>query len=176
MGQFNGGLVGTGGSSVNDRFNTEWATYLYGSWTIALYLDNIQSATTSYVFGDYDADFRCLTSGIGGADLTLKGFGITDVVVANAAVSGPTVTHFVYDSIGGVILAYVNGVWVPPLIGQAPLTISAFPGGGPFLVGAYSPNRGINAGAILDEFRMYNRALSAAEITATWDQSLPVYN
>lgn len=35
---------------------------------------------------------------------------------------------------------------------------------------------GLFAGGILDEFRMYNRALSDAEITATWDQSLPVYN
>jgi hypothetical protein len=176
LGQFSGGLIGTGGASYLDRLNTGWATDLSGDWTISLYLDNIQSAAASYVFGDFDADFRCLTGGTGGADLILKGFGIVDVVATNAAVSGPTVTHFVYDSIGGAILAYVNGVQVVPFVGQAPLTISAFPGGGPFLVGGYSPNAGLNAGSILDEFRMYNRALSAAEIAATWDQSLPVYN
>jgi len=175
LGQFSGGLNGTGGASYLDRLNTGWATDLSGDWTISLYLDNIQSTTVSYVFGDYDADFRCLTGGTGGVDLILKGFGIVDVVATNAAVTGPAVTHFVYDSSGGVILAYVNGVQVD-IVGQAPLTISAFPGGGPFLVGGYSPNAGLNAGSILDEFRMYNRALSDAEILATWDQSLPVYN
>ena len=178
LGQFNGGLIGGDGISYNDRLNTGWATELSGSWTISLYLDNVQSATAAYVFGDSDADFRCLTSGIGGADLTLKGFGITDVVVANAGLSGPTVTHFVYNALEAFpkIRAYVDGVLVATVPQTVPLTISAFPGGGPFLVGGYSPNRGINAGTILDEFRMYNRALLDEEIAATWDQSLPVFN
>jgi len=175
LGQFSGGLIGTGGASYLDRLNTGWATNLSGDWTISLYLDNIQSVSAAYIFGDYDAGFRCLTSGIGGADLILKGFGIFDVVATNAAVSGPTVTHFVYDSSGPAILAYVNGVWVTT-VGQAPITINAFPGGGPFLVGGYSPNPGLNAGSILDEFRLYNRALDADEIAATWDQGLPVFN
>jgi len=176
LGQFSGGLNGTGGASYLDRLNTGWATNLSDDWTISLYLDNVPSTIASYVFGDYDAaEFRCLTGGTSGTDLILKGFGIFDVVATNAAVSGPTVTHFVYDSSGPAILAYVNGVWVTT-VGQAPITINAFPGGGPFLVGGYSPNPGLNAGSILDEFRLYNRALDAAEIAATWDQSLPVFN
>ena len=183
LGQFSGGLIGTGLQSYLDRLNTGWATELSGDWTISLYLDNIPSADLAYVFGDYDALFGCRTSAPSGApagtlrtDLILRvGSGLTDVVATGAAAVGPTVTHFVYDSSAGVILPYVNGVQLP-FVGQPSLTISAFPGGGPFLVGGYSPNLGLNAGSILDEFRMYNRALSAEEIDATWNQSLPVYN
>jgi hypothetical protein len=180
LGQFNGGLIGTGEPSYLDRLNTGWATKLSGDWTISLYLDNIPlPATLAYLFGDYDAGFLALMNGngIGGANyITLKAPGMVDVVATNPVLTPSSwVTHFVYDSSGGAIIAYVNGDWVAT-VGQAPLTINAFPGGGPFLVGGYSPFTGLTAGGILDEFRMYNRALSAAEIAATWDQSLPVYN
>ena len=178
LGQFNGGLIGTGGASYNDRLNTGWATNLSGSWTIALYLDNIPPPTTlAWVFGDYDAGFECLVNGAGSTNyLTLRAPGMSNVVAINPAVSPSWVTHFVYDPAGLEIRAYVDGGLVATVPQSAPLTISAWPGGGPFIVGGYSPYSGLIAGGILDEFRMYNRALSDAEITATWDQSLPVYN
>jgi hypothetical protein len=40
-------------------------------------------------------------------------------------------------------------------------------------VGGYAANTGIPSGGVLDEFRLYSRALSAAEITATWNETLP---
>ncbi|MAG57690.1 MAG: hypothetical protein CMJ83_15475, partial [Planctomycetes bacterium] len=36
-------------------------------------------------------------------------------------------------------------------------------------VGGYSNGAGLAPGAIMDEFRVYSRALTAAEITATWN-------
>lgn len=187
LGQFSGGLNGTGGASYLDRLNTGWATNLSGDWTISLYLDNIPlSANLAYLFGDYDAEFLGLVNGngVGGANyITLKAPGMVDVVATNPVLTPSSwVTHFVYDETTDPffprIRAYVNGALVNT-VGQSStplLTISAWPGGGPFLVGGYSPFKGLTAGGILDEFRMYNRALSTAEIAATWDQSLPVYN
>ncbi len=173
VGQFGGGLRGSGGVSSTDRLNTGWATSLSGSWTIALYLNNIQpSATLFYFFGDSAASgFRCFTNGVAGANnLILRGTGITDVPVSNAAVATATVTHFVYDASVPEIRAYLNGVLVNT-VAQGAITIS---GAGPFLVGGYSANTGIPAGGVLDEFRLYNRALSAAEVGVTWNATLPL--
>ena len=172
-GQFGGGLRGTGGLSSADRLNTGWATSLSGSWTIALYLNNIQpSATLFYFFGDSAAgSFRCFTNGVAGANnLILRGTGIADVLVTNAAVATPRVTHFVYDASVPEIRAYLNGALVNT-VAQSTITIS---GAGPFLVGGYSTSAGIPSGGVLDEFRLYNRALSAAEVGVTWNATLPL--
>ncbi len=173
VGQFGGGLRGSGLASSTDRLNTGWVTNLSGSWTISLYLNNIQPSTTLfYFFGDSTASaFRCFTNGVAGANnLMLRGTGIADVVVANAAVATATVTQFVYDASVPEIRAYRNGVLVNT-VAQSPITLS---GTGPFLVGGFSTNTGIPSGGVLDEFRLYSRALSPAEISATWNASLPL--
>jgi ELWxxDGT repeat protein len=172
-GQFGGGLLGSGGLSSTDRLNTGWATSLSGSWTISLYLRNIpSSATLFYFFGDSTAStFRCFTNGVAGANnLMLRGTGITDVLVSNAAVTAATVTHFVYDATVPEIRAYLNGVLVNT-VAQSPITIS---GAGPFLVGGYSASTGIPSGGVLDEFRLYSRALAPAEVLSTWNATLPL--
>ncbi len=99
----------------------------------------------------------------------LRGTGITDVLVPNAAVTTATVTHFVYDASVPEIRAYLNGV----LVATVPQTAITVSGPGPFLVGGYGTVNGLSAGGVLDEFRLYNRALSAAEITATWNATVP---
>src|SRR5204863_131942 len=73
-------------------------------------------------------------------------------------------------SVAGNIKAYVNGVLVST-VDQSPITIS---GTGPFKVGGYSSSTGITTWGIFDEFRMYNRALSATATFNTWNQSLPI--
>src|SRR5262249_47297917 len=45
---------------------------------------------------------------------------------------------------------------------------------GPFKLGGYSSSTGLASGQLFDEFRLYNRALSAEEVGATWNQSLPL--
>ncbi len=40
-------------------------------------------------------------------------------------------------------------------------------------IGAYSTSAGMPPGSIMDEFSMYNRALSDTEVADTWNQELP---
>ena len=175
-GQFGGGLIGTGGSSSTDRLNTGWATALNNdSWTISLYLNNVTSvaaAGLNYIFGDSaSGSFRSFVGGVAGADnLMLRGSGLVDVTVTGAAVGTAAVIHFVYDASVPEIRAYLNGVLNTTVAQAAPLTIA---GTGPFLIGGYNISSGLPAAGILDEFRMYNRALPATEITATWNSKLP---
>jgi hypothetical protein len=79
------------------------------------------------------------------------------------------VIHIVYT--GTALLIYKDGVYSNQ-VAQSTVTITGTTG--PFLVGGYSSSNSINSGTLMDEWRMYNRALTPAEITATWNQPLPL--
>ncbi len=158
-------MIGTGVSSSTDFVNTGWATNLTGmSWTISFKTANITSSSTLfYIFGDSTAgSFRCFTNGVAGANNWLLRGTLTDVLVTGGAVVAPKTTTFVYDMSAGNIKAYLDGVLVNT-VAQAGPTIA---GTGPFKVIGYSSNVGAPAGGQLDDFRVYNRALSPAEVLA----------
>jgi hypothetical protein len=171
-GQFGTALVGNGLSSGTNNLNTDWATNLSSTgWTISFWVNNFPAtaATTFYYFGDASAgSIRCFTGGVAGnGNLWLRGTGFTDVPI-NAIPSTPTVIHLVYT--GSAVRVYFNGVFNSSVAQGA----VSFSGPGPFLVGGYSTSNSINPGTLLDEFRIYSRPLSDAEVAATWNQSLPV--
>ena len=160
-----GTLIGTGGSSNSDFVNTNWATNLTGtSWTISLKLANITPGTSlDYLFGDNTAgSFRCFANGAAGAgNLLLRG-NINDVIITGGAATAAHTSTFVYDAVAGNIKGYLDGTLVTT-VAQTPVAIS---GTGPFKVGGYSGSSGLPAGSLLDEFRLYSRALSAADVQA----------
>ena len=171
-GEFGTALVGNGLASGTNNLNTGWATNLPSTgWTISFWLNNFPAtaATTYYYFGDASAGtFRCFTGGVAGnGNLWLRGTGFTDVPI-NAIPATPTVIHLVYT--GAAVKVFMNGV-LNSTVAQAAVTFS---GAGPFLVGGYSTSNSINAGTLMDEFRLYNRALSDAEVGLTWNQPLPL--
>lgn len=164
-GLFGGALNGTGISSTTDYLNTGWSTNLgNGSWTIAFWSSGISTnSTLYYIFGDVGASsFRCFTNGVAGStNWILRGGGLTDVTIPGGALSTPTMNAYVYDATANNVKAYMNGVLVNTVT-QGTLNIT---GTGPFKVMGYSSNVGAPVGGSLDEFRVYNRALSPAEIS-----------
>ncbi|HSW54437.1 MAG TPA: LamG-like jellyroll fold domain-containing protein [Ignavibacteriaceae bacterium] len=169
-GQFNSGLIGAGGTGTTDYVNTGWNMDVgASSWTISLWLNNIGTSAFCYLFGnDITTSFRCFTAGAAGAgNITLRGTGITNVNVTGV-LPGPSVVHFVYDATVPEIRTYVNGTF-QSAVAQAALNLNAAI---PFKVGSYGTAASIPAGALLDEFRFYSRALDAAEVAATWNISV----
>lgn len=169
-GQFGGGLVGTGGFSNNDYVDTGWVVNLTGSWTISLYLNGIPSTTTvHYFFGDPSAGlFRCHTNGVAGAgNLILRG-PFPDVLATGGATTEAKVTHFVYDASVPEFRAYVNGA----LVNTVPTGAVTLAGTTPLKLGGYAVNEGLPSGAVLDEFRVYRRALSPEEVALSWNRRL----
>ncbi|MDZ7625291.1 MAG: T9SS type A sorting domain-containing protein [Ignavibacteriaceae bacterium] len=170
-GQFDDGLIGSGGSSSTDYVNTGWIPDLGTSnWTISLYLNNLPAGTTlNYLFGGTVAiGWRCFYSGAAGQYgvlMRLTGIGGSDITVPGVG-PGPSVLTFVYDSSVPTVYAYINGVLTvtQPQAGALNMT-----GSDNFKVGAYGTSVGMPAGSIMDEFRFYNRALDAAEVAATWN-------
>lgn len=162
-GQCNGALIGTGSNASSNYVNTGWAPNLTGSsWTLSFWITNVPNYSQLwYIFGDANSSgFRCFTNGVAGPDnFWLRG-GFTDVAVPGGAAAGPQVITFVYDISLNNIKAYLNGTLVNT-IAQGSVNIS---GAGPLKVGGYSSNFGLAPGSRMDEFRLYNRALSATEV------------
>ncbi|MBZ0326422.1 MAG: LamG domain-containing protein, partial [Altibacter sp.] len=166
-----GSLQGTGSSSSSNYVDTGWDTNLgSGSWTIAFKTQDIApSGTLYYIFGDPAASsFRCFTNGVAGAgNWWLRG-PVTDVPLPGGAAVAGTTNVFVYDSAASEVRAYLDGVLVNT-VAQGAVSIS----GSAFKVGAYSSSTGLAPGAAMDEFRVYNRALSPAEVADLTPCSAP---
>ncbi len=169
-GQFQSALVGTGAATATDYVNTGWTTSLSGSWTISFWVSGVpQTTALHYLFGDNTAgSFRCFTGGIAGAgNIRLRG-GFNEVPVNTGALTATgVVVHLVYDAVAGNITPYINGAAGTP-VAQPAITIS---GSGPFKVGSYGTGLQGLSGS-MDEFRIYNRALGAAEVLSTYNATL----
>lgn len=170
----NGSLIGSGISSTTDYLNTGWVTSITSTsaWTISFRTANFGSTTALYyIFGDASASsFRCFTNGVAGPNnWILRGTGMTDVYANGAAIASPTMTTFVYDPALANIKAYINGVLVST-VAQGAFTLN---GTGPFKVMGYSANIGAPAGGLLDEFRLYSRALNATEVAQLYNPMTP---
>ena len=171
-GQFGSGLVGTGGVSTGNIVDNGWASsFGYGPWTISMWLNNFPETVTGahYLFGDEGAAFRCYTGALAGNNnLMLRGSGMSDVVVAGVG-SSPVVIHFVHEvTPSNVIKVYKNGVLVNNVAQTTALNLV----GTGFKIGGYSFVNSLPSGCQMDEFRMYNRALSATEVASTWNINL----
>ena len=119
--------------------------------------------------GDAGFLFRCCTNGLLGAgNRVLRASNLNSVVVPNAALPTPTVTTFVCDAAVPQIRAYVNGALVTT-VAQPLVTLTRT---APFRVSGFVASLGLPANGVMDEFRMFNRALSATEIADTWNTTL----
>jgi hypothetical protein len=165
-GQFGTGLQGAAGATATNRVDPQWTGTHTGSWTISFWMNVPTPPTTRYMFGNSTGNgtFRCF---IGGAanGIRLTGGVPTMTLDMPAWTAGTNVVTYVYNQTLGTVSGYLNGVFQTsatpgasyPLVGTA------------FVVGS----QGTSIEGTMDEFRMYNRALSAAEIASTWNIMLP---
>ncbi|MBS1623060.1 MAG: LamG domain-containing protein, partial [Bacteroidetes bacterium] len=174
-GQCGGAVIGTGNSSSTDYVNTGWAPNLTGSWTFSFWSSNISStAALYYIFGDANSNsFRCFTNGVAGPNnWILRGAGLTDIYLNGGATAAPPINTFVYDQTANNVYAYLDGVLVNTVAQTAPAIV----GTGPFKFVGYSANIGAPAGGLYDEFRVYSRALTAAEVATLSAGSTYIYD
>src|SRR5690554_5352670 len=163
-------LLGTGQTSTSNVVTTGWNTAFTGDFTLAFWTSNVPtSSTLYYIFGDVGAtSFRCFTNGVAGAGNWMVRGPFPDVTFTNAATSTSNMMHVVYDATALTITGYLNGVQVTQSSVPSALNVT----GSGLTVGGYGGNSGL-AGA-LDEFRWYNRALSAQEVSNTYNVELPL--
>jgi hypothetical protein len=169
-GQFGTALQGN--ATGSNYLNTGWITSLPSTgWTISMWVNNVSDGggDAQYLFGDNTAtSFRCFADGVAlPNNLILRGGGLTDITVTGIA-PGAHVVTFVYT---GTSMKWFRDGVLGGTVAQPTVTIT---GTGPFTVGSYSTSIGMPVGGLMDEFRLYNRPLSDAEVAATWDKQLPV--
>jgi hypothetical protein len=165
-GQFDTCITGTG--LTTGGLTTGWNCNLgTSSWTISMWLTipSTPSGSAYYLFGDAGStSFRCFHNGVALPDnLVLRG-PITDVTVTGIG-PAPTVVTFVYDSAAGNIKGYKNGA-----LAVTSAQVVNIPTGTGFKVGGYTTSTSFVGK--MDEFRLYHRALSAADVLADYNANL----
>lgn len=162
-GQFDTCLTGAG--TASGGITTGWNCNLgTSSWTLSMWLTipTTSSGSAYYLFGDGgSASFRCFHNGVAlPNNLVLRG-GFTDVTVTGIG-PAPTVVTFVYDSAAGQVRAYKDGV----LAVTSTQVLNITTGSG-FKAGGYGTSTSYVGK--MDEFRLWKRALTPAEVTAYWN-------
>jgi cysteine-rich repeat protein len=156
-----GGQGVCGGAMLGGALDTHWVTQLSGwSWTISFWSSGMATQLGD-AFGDPSAGaLRCSTGGEAGAGNWLLRGPVGDVVVAGGASSSRTLTTFVFDAAASEIRGYLDGALVTTVAQHA----ARIEGTGAFQVGRYGDGPGLPAGAMLDDFRLYNRALTDGQV------------
>ncbi|HTN44828.1 MAG TPA: LamG-like jellyroll fold domain-containing protein, partial [Flavipsychrobacter sp.] len=164
-GQFGTGLQGAAGATATNRVDPGWTGTHTGSWTISFWMNVPTPPTTRYMFGNSTGNgtFRCF---IGGAaqGIRLTG-GVPSITLDMPSwTSGTHVITYVYDQGAGTVSGYIDGIFQ----GTQTPGVSYPLVGANFVVGS----QGTSIDGTMDEFRMYSRALTAAEVAASWSVSV----
>jgi hypothetical protein len=161
-GQFGTGLTGTGAASATSFVATGYNMNLTGSsWTIEFWFTPNGTISLQYLCGvPVSGAFRVFC-GAPGNNFVMSGTGLTTVILNASVPQVGTWAHvaFVYDAtaVPPVITGYVNGA-VSATVPQpgAPVLNT-----GSFIVGGQT---GSGLDGTMDEFRLWLRARTAAEI------------
>ncbi len=160
------GLVGTGSVSTGNYMDTGYNLQLPGSWTIHFVINNFTNTDSVlyYLFGETTTQFRMFTNGVAGANnLMLRALGMTNVTINNVfPATQPVDIILVYDSVAQEVRGYKDGVLETTVAQPSAIALS----GGNFVVGGYGTNTGLKTGMVLDEFGLFNRAITAAEVAS----------
>lgn len=162
------GLVGSGSAGNANYLDTKWNLSLSGSWTMHLKFNNYvnDTSTVYYLLGDALSggnSFRMFTNGAPGANnIRLTANGMTHVLITDVFPAvNPVDLIIIYDSVAQHVRTYVNGVLNSTTPQANPLTFN----GAVFKVGGYGGGGiGMKAGMIIDEFGLFNRAITDTEI------------
>ena len=170
---FGTGICGAGGAVVvtagaTCRIDTQWVTdFGTGDWTVGLRADRTNSpvglTTLQYLFGNSSAGgFRCFVGGIAGTNGIVLRAPSNAVTIPGGGDLRPVHVVWCYDSVAGVVNGYLDGA----LVVTTPNAGVNISGTATMNVMQYTASSTMGAGYELDDFRVYRRCLSAAEVLA----------
>jgi len=168
---FGPGFCGNGAAIVgaaNPEIATGWQVdFGTGSWTIGMWID-LSAGTNAfqYFFGSLSTGgLRCFCNGAAGVNgVLLRTLGADVLLPGGAPSTGPTHCAWVYDSAAQEVRGHVNGVNVVTVAQASPLDINGT--AADFNLMHYGSSLSMLVNNEMDDFRVYRRALSQAEVTA----------
>lgn len=168
-GQFGTALFGTDIPGSGRFLDTNWIMDLpVTGWTISFWFNSTSNLTDppEVIFNDKGATvYGCYRPQGKNEILFINWASVWEIKLDNLP-TGPFVVHYVYD--GNEIKAYINGVYKVTTITGPTNFISAHP----LAIGGWTGAENIRGSTQIDEFRIYNRTLSDAEIVLTWNKNL----
>lgn len=157
-------LIGGTIASGSNYLDTKWSIDLPYSWTISVWVKGLTDTTTNrHIFGA-NTFIRCSYGTIAGKNnliLTTRD-SFPQLTIKGVTFSKANVVTYVMDSAAAKFYAYLNGV-VADSVTITPGIIKHF---SLLKVGGAGSVWGLQKGALLDEFRIYNRALSPLEVAS----------
>jgi hypothetical protein len=172
-GSFGSALTGSGATGGANYVDTGWPMNLNGmSWTIEFWW---QTATTSstlqYMCGSNTSSsaFRIFASGVAANFIVISAPGLTGASIAATPAPGVW-NHYawVYDAsvTPNTLTGYKNGAPASSSVQSGTPTLNT----GNFIVGGQATQAGLNG--LMDEFRLWGSARTAAEIAAAYNVEL----
>jgi hypothetical protein len=172
-GMFGNGLVGTGATGAAQNVNTGYTLALNGSsFTVEFWYRPAAATALTYLCGvPTGGSFRIFTPSSVGGNISMTGSGLGSVLATGAMPPVGTWVHlaFVFDASTTPPTAtpYVNGVPGATTNQTGTLTLNT----GSFMVGSQlTGSAGLNG--TMDEFRLWLRARTAAEIATSYTSEL----
>jgi hypothetical protein len=170
-GQFGQGLVGTGLPGGTNYVDTGWPMNLNGlSWTIEFWWQTPPSGSTQYVCGSNASTsaFRIFSSSTAGNNFVLSGTGMTTSIINAIVPPIGSWVHiaYVFDASTSTLYGYANGNLAVTTAQTGTPVLNT----GNFVVAAASTQAGLTG--VLDEFRLWLTARTAAEIAAAYNTEL----
>ncbi|MEZ6016214.1 MAG: LamG-like jellyroll fold domain-containing protein [Planctomycetota bacterium] len=156
--------AGPGGAPlISSGWQVDFGT---DSWTIGMWIDlSVGGNGFQYFYGaSSTGGMRCFCAGAAGVDGIMLRTLQNDVTLPGGAPStGPTHCVWVYDNTVPEVRGYVNGVNVVTVAQTAPININGT--AADFNVMTYTTTEML-AGNTMDDFRVYRRAITQAEVDA----------
>ncbi len=170
-GEFDTCIQGTGSTGTNGILPGWNCNLGSGNWTISFWIKDLAEVVANnpvYLFGDPGSgSFRCFYGGFATANNCILRGPFPDILMP-CPMPGNYVFHIVYNGSG--ITIYRNGI----LLSTTTANFTLASGSGFRVAGYTGGTNSLNSTGKMDEFRLYNRALNQAEITATWNHELPI--
>lgn len=170
-GEFDTCLQGTGNTGSNGILPNWNCSLGSGNWTVSFWIKDLAEVTAGnpvYLFGDPGSgSLRCFYGGYALLNNCILRGPFSDVTLPSP-MPGNYVFHIVYN--GSSLIVYRNGT----LLSTTAATFTLPTGTGFRVAGYTGGTNALNGSGKMDEFRLYNRALTAEEIAATWNHELPI--
>jgi hypothetical protein len=166
---FGPGSCGNGAAivaSTGPQIATNWQVdFGMSSWTIGMWIDLSGGGNAfQYFYGaSTTGGFRCFCNGAAGVNgIMLRTLGNDVTLPGGSVATGPTHCAWVYDSAVPEVRGYVNGINVITVAQANLLNINAT--AADFNIMQYTSISPMLVGNTMDDFRVYRRAISQAEI------------
>jgi len=166
--------AGTTTSEVTTGFNP--SVLGTGSWTVGFCINcsaNTSGTATQYVFGGTTNGWRIFSGGVAGAgNLLLRGTGMPDTNIAGGeGATGWVHCVWVYDSSVGRLRGYKDGIQVADNVVSGYVGFAASTTAVVFAKYTGSTNT-LRLNNLMEDARLYDRALTPAEIGTWYGQCL----